>query len=148
MKSLALLFVALLALPGCLYIGARGELGPRIDPAVVPRIEPGVTTRRELLEWLGPPSEYERPELTAMLLDDELRLTGVLETARRAEQVWTWQHDDLDADGTWLLLWAGFWVQTTSDLLVVFLDDAGVVADVAWAPGVVSAEAAAAEDAS
>jgi hypothetical protein len=121
----------LLLLPGCLYVGARGEAGARLPADVAERIVPGRSTRAEVLALLGPPGEYKRPELSSALVDDELRVSGALAVARRAEDVWTWQFDRLELDGTVLLLWNGFDLITRSDLLVVFFDADGVVADVA-----------------
>lgn len=130
-RCLALLTCLVLCAPGCLYIGGRSHVGPRIDPEQTARIERGRTTRSELLAWFGPPNEYQRPELTAALLDDELRLSGVLEAAHRAEDVYTWQFDDITMDGTWLLVFLGMRVHTESDLLVVFFDADGIVLDFA-----------------
>ncbi|MCB9899356.1 MAG: hypothetical protein H6825_15225 [Planctomycetes bacterium] len=121
-----------LCAPGCLYIAGRSHVGPRIDPDAVARIHPGETTRSEVLAALGPPNEYERPELTTALLDDDLRLSGVLESADRAQGVYTWQHDDVSMDGTWLLVYLGMAVHTESDLLVVFFDERGVVLDMGY----------------
>jgi hypothetical protein len=128
---LGLVLVLALVPPGCLYVGARARVGPRIDPGVVATIEAGTTTRSEVLTLLGPPAEHMEPELAAVLFDDNLRLDGVLDVARRAESLWTWQGDQALADGTMLLLWNGLWVETRTDLVVVGFDEAGVVTAVA-----------------
>lgn len=135
--TLAVGLLHLLALlPACLYVGVDTRLGPRLSPEVVARIVPGRTTMGEVLALLGPPNEYKRPELTAALLDDRTRLEGALAAAHRAEDVFTWQADQVDGDGTVLLLLNVFRVDSRSDLLVVFFDEAGVVVDLAFAQGI------------
>jgi hypothetical protein len=125
------LLLAVLALPGCLFVGGRGAAGARLPPGVEAQLLPGRTTRAEVLALLGPPTEYKRPELSSALVDDELRVSGALAVARRAENVCTWQYDRLTARGSLLLLWNGLSVRTSSDLLVVFFDERDLVADVA-----------------
>jgi len=127
----AALLLALLALPGCLFVAARGEAGARLPQGVEAQLLPGRTTKAEVLALLGPPTEFKRPELSSALVDDELRVSGALAVARRAENVYTWQYDRLAARGSLLLLWNGLSLRTTSDLLVVFFDGHDVVADVA-----------------
>lgn len=125
------LALSVLALPGCLYTGGRGSLGPHIDDAVVARIVPGTTSKSEVLALLGPPNEYKRPELDAVLRDDTARLAGALAVARRQQDVFTWQRDELEFDGIWLLLYNRVGARTDSDLLVVFFDESDIVRDVA-----------------
>lgn len=124
------LLAAALALPGCLFVGARGEAGARLPAGVEQHLVPGRTTRAEVLDLLGPPTEFKRPELSSALVDDELRVSGALAVARRSEDAWTWQFDRLRARGTLLGVWNALDVRTTSDLLVVFFQG-DLVADVA-----------------
>ncbi|RKY20744.1 MAG: hypothetical protein DRQ55_06625 [Planctomycetota bacterium] len=130
-SGLILLALALGALPGCFYVGGRAHVGPRLDAASVDSIVPGQSTRSQVLALLGPPAEFLEPELAAALLDDSLRLDGVLDVAHRAEQIWTWQGDTASLNGSALLLWNGFWLGTTTDLVVVGFDEDGVVTRVA-----------------
>jgi hypothetical protein len=122
---------SLLLLPGCLYTGGRASIGPQFSDATVAALQPGVTTKAQVLELLGPPNEYKRPELDAVMRDDTARLAGALAVANRVQDVLTWQRDELEFDGTWLLLWNRAAVRTDSDLLVVFFDESDVVRDVA-----------------
>jgi len=126
--------IALLLLlpPGCLYVGGRARVGAALPADAVASIEPGRTTMAQVLQLLGPPTEYRRPELGSALVDDELRLSGVLAVARRAGHVLTWQFDRVSADGTALVLFNGLWSETRSDLLVVFLDEHDIVRDIAF----------------
>lgn len=128
MRGLSL--AAALLLPGCLWVGARGEAGARLPADVEAHLRPGVTTRAQVLELLGPPTEFKRPELSSALVDDELRVSGALAVARRSEDAWTWQFDRLTVRGTLLGLWNRLDLHTTSDLLVVFFEG-DRVADVA-----------------
>jgi hypothetical protein len=120
-----------LLLGGCLYVGGHAAIGPRWDPAVPRQIVPGRSTKADVLALLGPPNEYTRPELVAALADDRARLSGALALANRSHDVFTWQYDEVDLDGTVLLLFNAFAAEAVSDLLVVFFDEYGVVTDVA-----------------
>ena len=123
---------ACLMLGGCLYVGGTARAGPSFPMETIALIEPGVTTRFDVLDILGPPTEFERPELAAAVLDDEMRFAAdLLAVSRRARKVYTWQRDDWDMDGTVLLLFNGFWVDAKTDIVVVFFDDDDVVLDVA-----------------
>ena len=126
--QLVLLALLLGALPaGCFYVGGKAALGPDLRTFDLSPIEVGVSTRGEVLSLLGPPHEFLEPELSAALFDDDLRLDGALDVARRAEQIWTWQGETIEIDGTMLILWSGFWVDAKTNLVVVGFDDAGRV---------------------
>jgi len=85
-----------------------------------------------VLDILGPPTEFERPELAASVLDEEMRFAAdLLEVSRRARKIYTWQRDDWDMGGTILLLYNGIFVDARTDIVVVFFDDDDVVMDVA-----------------
>jgi hypothetical protein len=126
-----LLAGAALSAPGCLYTGGHGSLGPAIPDEAVAAIVRGVTTKGEVLALLGPPNEYKRPELEAVMRDDSSRLSGALAAARKGEDVFTWQRDEVRFSGLWLLLFNRLAAETDSDLLVVFFDEHDVVSDVA-----------------
>jgi hypothetical protein len=130
--SRLLLLMLLVLLPGCLFVGGRARVGAPVSAAAAAAIVPGQTTKGELLALLGPPTEFKRPELDSALLDDELRLSGALATARRAENALTWQHDRVAAAGTVLLLFNRVSARTSTDLLVVFFDEHDVVSAVAF----------------
>ena len=81
---------------------------------------------------MPPPTEFERPELAASVLDEEMRFAAdLLEVSRRARKIYTWQRDDWDMEGTILLLYNGIFVDARTDIVVVFFDDDDVVMDVA-----------------
>lgn len=130
-RVLALVLLACLAPAGCLYIGGTSRAGPSFPMATLDRIQPGVSTRFDVLDILGPPTEFERPELAASVLDEEMRFAAdLLEVSRRARKIYTWQRDDWDMDGTILILFNGIYVDAMTDIVVVFFDD-DIVMDVA-----------------
>lgn len=123
-----------MALPGCLFVGGRAHFGAPVSAAAAESITPGRTTKAQLLALLGPPTEFKRPELGSVLVDDELRLSGVLATARRSEGALTWQYDSVSTAGTVLLLFNSLSSTTATDLLVVFFDEHDVVTSFAFRP--------------
>lgn len=125
------LLLALLALPSCLVLDGEVLVGSPVRHDAFARIVPGVTTKAEVLRQLGPPNEYRRPDVSALLGDDLVRLGDALSIARRAEDVLTWQQDRVTAGGTWLVFFTWTTSRTESDLLVVFFDADDVVKDVA-----------------
>ena len=131
LRSLVLAAALATALPGCLVVGGSGTQGPALPADLDLRLVRGHTTRAEVLALLGPPNEYRSPELSTALVDDTLRLSDALAVARRAERAWTWQYDRVDSLGTMLLLYNRFAASTATDLLVVWFDADGLVAE--WA---------------
>ncbi|MGQ0553903.1 MAG: hypothetical protein ACT4PU_11875 [Planctomycetota bacterium] len=127
---LVVCLVALALVPGCLFVGGSGSIGPHLPAADLGRIVPGRTTKAEVLALLGPPDEHRRPEAVAAMSDDELRIAGALSFAHRAENVLTWQRDDLQARGTILLLLNVVTVDTRSERVVIFFDAFDVVREV------------------
>lgn len=123
MTRAVLLLVLLLSLPACLVVGGHGTQGPRFTPDQLATLTPGTSTRADVLAALGPPSEYLDPDTAAILLEDELRLSGTLDMSRRAARVWTWQWDEISVGGTILLVYNRLDVDTTSELVVAFFDD-------------------------
>jgi hypothetical protein len=121
---------ALVALPGCLSMSASTEFGPRISNNVLAQIQPGETTRAELLTRLGPPSEFLAPEVGTALGDDEARLAGAIRVGNRAHRVLTWQHERLRARGRWWLIYLWTEAVVDSDVLMVVLDENNVVSAV------------------
>lgn len=130
-----LLALAVLAGPACLYVGGRTSAGSRLDQGLEQRIAPGRTTKGEVLELLGPPREFQRPEWTAALVDDRVRVAGALSIANRAQDVFTYQFDKLEMKGTALILYNQINATVRSDLLVIFFDDQDVVVDVSLRQG-------------
>lgn len=117
-------------LSGCVYVAASGSFGPELDPAVVATLVPGETTLAEVLERLGPPQEYVRPEVLASLGDETTRVDGAIALGNRARDAFTWQYDDLTGWGTFLVFYNRIQIDAESELLVVFFDENDVVREV------------------
>lgn len=133
MKSLSSLLVALvatLAAPSCMYVATDGALGAVLDPARLASIEEGTTTKKEVLERLGPPGEYIRSEVLDSLLDEEVRIAGALQLGNQAHDAFTYQFERLRFRGTYLLLYGGFWATVDSDLVLILFDENDVVREV------------------
>ena len=133
MTSLWLRFACVLSvwwLSGCVYVAASGSFGPDLDPAVIASLVPGETTMAEVLERLGPPQEYVRPEILASLGDETTRVDGAIALGNRARDAFTWQYDDLEGWGTFLVLYNRIQIDAESELLVVFFDENDVVREV------------------
>lgn len=121
-----------LSLPGCLYFGGSGTFGPKLDPAMVAEIHPGVTTKKDVLELLGPPQEFKRPEVSDALVDDAVRVSGAVALGNRAHDVFTYQFDRISLNGTWPVLFLYSSSSVRSDLLVIFFDGGDVVKEVSY----------------
>ncbi|MFO0980650.1 MAG: hypothetical protein U1E76_02705 [Planctomycetota bacterium] len=119
-------------LTGCLYLGGSGTFGPKLDPGKVALLRPGTTTKADVLALLGPPQEFKRPEVADALVDDTVRLSGAVALGNRAHDVFTYQFDRVDLDGTWLVLFLYTATEVKSDLLVIFFDEHDVVKEVSF----------------
>lgn len=125
-RSFALVALAasasLLGLPGCFYVSTQGTFGPYLDPAAIEQIRPGVSTKADVLLLLGPPEEFLRSEVLESLADDETRIAGGVALGNRAQDAFTYQHDDVDGTATLLLLYNRVRTRVESELLVIFFD--------------------------
>lgn len=131
LRSIAGLCCTLL-LSGCLYVSASGSYGPVLDPEIIGSIVPGTTTRREVLEWLGPPEEFLRSEVIESLGDETTRVSGAIALGNRAQDAFTYQHDDFKGSGNVFLFYNRFHARVESDVLVVFFDGQDRVREVSF----------------
>lgn len=115
---------------GCLYVTASGSFGARLDAGTEAQIVAGLTTKAEVLRLLGPPEEFLRSELTDAMGDEETRISGAISVGNRAHDAFTYQHDWVDARGTWLLFYGILRARVESDLLVIFFDEQDRVREV------------------
>lgn len=122
-RPACLLLLALLGLlPGCAYVQASGTFGSVLDPARIAAIEPGVTTKAQVLALLGPPEEFLRSEVLGSLADDATRVSRAVALGNRAQDAFTYQFDTVEARGTMLVFYNFVRGRVESDLLVVFFD--------------------------
>lgn len=125
----AVAILALAAGGGCMV--GRVTQGAPIPVDALAKLERGKTTRQQVLDLLGPPIEYKRPELADLLLSDEgVRLRPV--AGRIASDVFTYQFTEgaLNLGSVILFTYGRFDVR--SNLLVVFFDERGIVEDFAY----------------
>ncbi len=121
-----------LLLSGCLYVSASGVFGSALDPEVFTKIVPGQTSKRQVLDLLGPPEEFVRSEVLAALGDETARLSGAVALGNRAQDAFTYQRDTLTARGSVWILYNYIRARTESDLLVIFFDREDVVREVSF----------------
>jgi hypothetical protein len=127
--TLAALLAA--SLPGCLVL--HDAAGVPVAPEAVAAIQPGRTSRHELLARLGPPTGIYSNDLLAIVtqfgsLPDQPATPGRID-----EDVLTWQHVDVEATVAFfpiLFVWTD--ARVRNQTLTVFLDERGLVRDVAW----------------
>lgn len=131
-RRLALPLLWLLAGSGCISITADAELGPRISPAVLEQIVPGLADRAQVLERLGPPDEYLRSEVAGALGDDTVRVSGAVRLGNRAIDVLTWRYDRMRVRGRWWLFFLGLDTTVRSDLLMIVFDEDELVREVSF----------------
>lgn len=123
----ALVLSMLLALPlaaGC-AVGRFTE-GNRLPLDRVERIEPGVTTKQEILAWFGPPQNYtEGSLLEQLIVSDEITPGSV--APYRFSDVLAYQFHEGRASALFLLLFNYVRLEVESDHLVIFFDENDVV---------------------
>jgi len=118
-SCLALAFVAWFG-AGCVLIHAVG--GDEVPEERVAQIQPGVTTRREILDWFGAPAAYTDPSGLRILLEQaEVAPEDVL-TFPYAD-VLVFQLTQARGRILFLLLFNYAEFRGASDRLVVFFDE-------------------------
>jgi hypothetical protein len=109
---------------GCALVNAVG--GNEVPEEQIARIQPGVTTRAEILDWFGPPAAYTDPSGLRILFEGaEVRPEDVL-TFPYAD-VLVFQLTKVRGRGLFLLLFNYVELHGASDRLVVFFDAEGRV---------------------
>ena len=121
--TLLALLALLLCCPACLVLRDAG--GVPVDPQVVATIEPGVTTRAQVLALLGAPTGTHRTDLLAAMVQAD----GAIGTPEvLVPEVAVWQQVDLRADLLAIplfVLWAEASFRTRTAM--VWFDDQGLV---------------------
>ena len=96
--------------------------GNQVPEEHVAQIQPGQTTRAEILDWFGAPEDYTDPSGLRRVLDDGVMLPeDVLALPYADVLVFETTHGRVK--GVLLLLFNWFDVHVVSDRLVVFFDD-------------------------
>jgi hypothetical protein len=122
-SALARLLLALVALhaSGCLI--ARYTEGYPIARERIADIQPGVTTRGEILAWFGPPRGYASDTLLRSMVASPERSDGFIDPSRLPDSV-AYEFTEGRARGVLLLLFNYLQAHVDSDHLVIFFDDA------------------------
>jgi len=99
-------------------------------PPSVSSLRTGMT-RGEVLDLLGPPLEFQRPELVGALLKGGLPPETVDASAAILDDVFSYRYTHGDLRIVSLILFTWIDVDVKSDDVVIFFDDAGRVSDFA-----------------
>jgi hypothetical protein len=127
MRGAWLVWAAVLC--GCVM--GRYEEGTAIDWNRIQEIQPGVTTRGEILEWFGAPENFTNPSA----LSEFLRSQGLQPETTASypySDILAYQFHHGRVSALLLLVYNRFQVTIESDLMVVFLDGQGVVQHVGY----------------
>ena len=104
-------------------------------PAGVSSVREGMT-KREVLQLLGPPMEFQRPELVSALLKGGVPADTVDASAAILDDVFSYRYTRGELRVASVILFTWLEVDVESDDLVIFFDDAGRVRDFAVRYGV------------
>jgi hypothetical protein len=125
-KKLCLLGGVLLgvACSGC--ISFSGHFGTRIRVENIPRIEPGVTTREEVIAWFGPPSAFFNPTLLDLIVGGEDEAEDA--PAPLLNDVYTYRYTENESTIFFVPIFFGL-IDTVavSETLTIFFDESGRV---------------------
>jgi hypothetical protein len=132
-RGLPAVAVAILAaLPGCVTGGER--YGRVIDPALVARVEVGVTGKQQVLDLFGPPTVVSPTVEGDTLLAEgnfptpDLALDPGLGSTPRDEDVYTYQYrEENEVFLSLALIYTYYSREVLTDTLMVVFDEADVV---------------------
>jgi hypothetical protein len=116
---LALACVAWLG-TGCFSIEVVA--GNEVPAERVPQIQPGQTTKAEVLDWFGAPEDYTDPSGLRRVMDDGVVLPEDVLSLPYAD-VLVFETTRGRVKGVLAILFNWFEVKVASDRLVVFFDD-------------------------
>jgi hypothetical protein len=116
----ALLLTVILFLGGCL-LGNVKE-GPNISEDLISRIKPGETTKKEIIEWFGPPQNYISPGIFNQVLR-EFDVSKEPPLYYSFANILSYQHTKGNMRGLFLILFNYVEADIKTDHLVIFIDD-------------------------
>ncbi len=109
-----------LCMAGCV-VGRYYE-GPKVLAERIEDIQPGVTTREEIIEWFGPPRNYLSPTIINQLLT-ELDVTDEPISEYPFANILSYQYSEGRLKALVLILFNRLELDVKSDHLVIFFDD-------------------------
>lgn len=116
----ALLLTVILFLGGCL-LGNVKE-GPNISEDLISRIKLGETTKKEIIEWFGPPQNYISPGIFNQVLR-EFDVSKEPPLYYSFANILSYQHTKGNMRGLFLILFNYVEADIKTDHLVIFIDD-------------------------
>jgi hypothetical protein len=119
LKLIGILYFACL-LTSCV-IGRYYE-GPKISEDKIRAIEPGVTTKAEIVSWFGPPQNYISPTIFNEILR-EMDVTREPLTNYPFANILSYQYNQGNIRAMVLILFNFIDAKVKSDHLVIFLDE-------------------------
>lgn len=108
--------------------------GTRIDSKDVKTIQPGVTTREEILTWFGPPTEFANPGTLKVILN-QLDFSSDPVLSHPFEDAFTYEFVQGKSRLLFLILFNKIDIDIKSDVLIIFFDEEGVVKYYAYRKG-------------
>ena len=133
---LALIAVACLSLGAGCAIGTQ-RYGNVLDARLIPQVQVGTSTKQDVLDLFGPPTNYSRVagtgDMTLKTTDQEWQASFPIETAKAAEDVFTYEYREEPETFFSLLLFTYFSRDVYTDRLMVFFDTKDVVKYLAYA---------------
>ena len=120
-------FRAVLVLASCAWLGAgcfsmRVISGNEVPAERIPQIQPGQTSKAEILDWFGAPEAYTDPSGLRRVLDDGVVLPEDVLALPYAD-VLVFESTRGRVKGVLLILYNWFDIHVVNDRLVVFFDD-------------------------
>jgi hypothetical protein len=116
----SILATLILSLWGCLLGNLKD--GPYISEEMVSRIKPGETTKKEIIDWFGPPQNYISPGVYNQILRD-LDISKEPPIYYSFANILSYQFTQGKVRGLFLILFNYTEADLRTDHLVVFLDD-------------------------
>jgi hypothetical protein len=118
---------SLLALVSVAWLGAgcfsiEVVAGNQVPAERIPQIQPGQTTKAEVLDWFGAPEDYTDPSGLRRVMDDGVVLPEDVLSLPYAD-VLVFETTRGRVKGVLTILFNWFDVKVASDRLVVFFDD-------------------------
>jgi hypothetical protein len=120
MVKAIILLTIIVSLTGCL-LGNVKE-GPKISEEMISRIKPGETTKKEIIEWFGPPQNYVSPGVFNQILR-EFDVSKEPPLYYSFANILSYQFTQGNMRGLFLILFNYVEADVRTDHLVVFIDD-------------------------
>ena len=96
--------------------------GPQLSQEKINEIQPGVTTKEEIITWFGPPQNYMSPTFFNEVMR-EMEVTGDPLTNYPFANILSYQYNRSNVRAIILILFNYVEAKANSDHLVIFLDD-------------------------